>query len=50
VTNALQSWQTTIALDRLLADIAITHSEEKSVGEPLSNDPPLSLSVKIRQS
>ena len=40
VTKALQYWQTVIALDRLLADIAITHSEEKSEGEPLSNDPP----------
>jgi len=40
VTDALQSWQMMIALDRLLADIAITHSEEKSAGEPLSNAPP----------
>lgn len=39
-TTALEKWNTTIALDRLLADIAITQNEQKSTGDALSNDPP----------
>lgn len=38
--EALQPWTMTIALDRLLADIAITQSEGKSGGDNFSSDPP----------
>jgi len=40
VTEALTHWNMTIALDRLLADLAITQTEEKSRGEALSMEPP----------
>lgn len=39
-TEALQHWDLNIALDRLLADIAITQSEQKSGGDNLNSDPP----------
>ncbi len=39
-SEALQQWSVTIALDRLLADIAITQNEQKSTGDNLSSDPP----------
>jgi hypothetical protein len=40
VTGALQQWTMTISLDRLLADIAITHNEEKTAEEGFNNAPP----------
>ncbi|HET9791769.1 MAG TPA: hypothetical protein VFR08_10735, partial [Candidatus Angelobacter sp.] len=39
-TQALQHWDFTIALDRLLADIAITQNEGKAIGDNLSSAPP----------
>ena len=39
-TRALQQWQLTMALDRLLADIAIAQNEEKSAGDALNTTPP----------
>lgn len=39
-TEALQQWRPTIALDRLLADIAITQNEQNSNGDNLNSDPP----------
>jgi hypothetical protein len=40
VTKALQQWNMTIALDRLLADIAITQAGEKTAGDTLDSTPP----------
>lgn len=39
-TQALQQWTPMIALDRLLADIAITQNEQKSGEDNLNSDPP----------
>jgi hypothetical protein len=40
VTKALPQWRMTVALDRLLADLAITQTEEKANGESLNAIPP----------
>ncbi|MBZ5508025.1 MAG: hypothetical protein LAO78_21390 [Acidobacteriia bacterium] len=40
VTQALQHWNMTIALDRLLADMAITQAEKKAAGDTLNSTPP----------
>jgi len=40
VKEALQQWNMTISLDRLLADIAITQNEEKSTGDVFNSTPP----------
>jgi hypothetical protein len=40
VTKALQQWNMTIALDRLLADMAITQAAEKTAGDALNSTPP----------
>ena len=47
VTKALPQWRMTIALDRLLADLAITQSEEKAGGESLNTAPP---KIYVRQN
>ena len=47
VTQALTQWNITIALDRLLADLAITQTEEKARGEALSTTPP---NIYVRQN
>jgi hypothetical protein len=39
-TEALQHWDFTIALDRLLADIAIAQNEGKATGDNLNSTPP----------
>ena len=46
-TQALTQWNMTIALDRLLADLAITQTEEKARGEGLSTVPP---PIYVRQN
>ncbi len=40
VTKALQQWDMTIALDRLLADMAITQAEQTTAGDVLNSSPP----------
>jgi len=47
VKKALPQWQMTIALDRLLADLAITQSEERAKGEALNTAPP---KIIVRQN
>jgi hypothetical protein len=46
VTQSLTQWNMTIALDRLLADLAITQTEGKARGEALSTAPP---KIYVRQ-
>jgi hypothetical protein len=46
-TQALAKWTFTIGLDRLLADLAITQTEEKAKGEALSATPPR---IYVRQN
>jgi len=40
VSEALQQWSMTISLDRLLADIAITQSQQKRTEESFNSSPP----------
>lgn len=47
VTQALTQWNMTIALDRLLAGLAITQTEEKAKGEALGTTPP---KIYVRQN